>query len=102
MSINQTIKNAFSVLLTITATGSLAATTAPANTTSHHMGHIKGMEQCFGISKAHFNDCSTALHDCAGKAMQDGQAAEWILLPEGLCNKIVNGTTHSPDEKKTR
>lgn len=100
MSINQTIKNALSMLLAITATSPLAE--AAETKAPHHMGHIKGMEQCFGISKAHFNDCSTALHDCAGKAMQDGSRSEWILLPEGLCNKIVNGSTVSQDEKKTR
>ncbi|MGK7876050.1 MAG: DUF2282 domain-containing protein [Xenococcaceae cyanobacterium] len=55
----------------------------------------EGMEKCAGIVKAGLNDCGTSKHDCAGKAMTDGDPEEWLYLPQGTCNKIVNGTLKS-------
>lgn len=52
----------------------------------------EGMEKCAGIVKAGMNDCGTATHDCAGKAEKDNDAAEWIYVPTGTCNKIVGAT----------
>lgn len=102
MSINQTIKNALSLIIAMTvATNTSAAPTQTQDPMPMMMGNIKGMERCFGISKAHLNDCSTALHNCAGEATRDRSTSEWILLPTGLCNKIVGGSTTSKDEKKS-
>lgn len=100
MSINDTIKKALSIIITMTVTGNTVAATDKSSTMPM-MGEIQGMERCFGISKAHLNDCSTSLHDCAGIAAKDGLKSEWILLPTGLCNKIVGGSTVSQDEKKS-
>jgi uncharacterized membrane protein len=52
------------------------------------------MEKCYGIVKAGKNDCSDVknTHSCAGSAKVDGGAGEWILLPEGTCDRIVGGT----------
>ncbi|MCE3254980.1 MAG: hypothetical protein K0R25_474 [Rickettsiaceae bacterium] len=53
------------------------------------------MEKCYGVVKAGKNDCASAKkggHSCAGMAKTDGDKSEWILLPEGVCSKIVNGS----------
>lgn len=56
--------------------------------------HIK-MEKCYGIAKAGMNDCAnvTGTHQCAGYSMKDNDPAEWIMVPEGTCDRIVGGTT---------
>lgn len=58
------------------------------------------MEKCAGIVKAGHNDCGTNGHSCAGKAKEDGDANEWILVPTGTCNKITGGRTVSPKGSK--
>ncbi|MEN8213442.1 MAG: DUF2282 domain-containing protein [Pseudomonadota bacterium] len=50
-----------------------------------------GMEKCMGIVKAGMNDCGTSKHACAGQATADGDAEEWVYVPEGACEKIVGG-----------
>lgn len=50
-----------------------------------------GMEKCAGIVKAGKNDCGTSKHSCAGQASSDGDAEEWLYVPEGTCSKIVGG-----------
>ncbi len=49
------------------------------------------MEKCMGIAKAGMNDCGTSKHSCAGQATKDGDPEEWVYVPEGTCQKIVNG-----------
>ena len=49
------------------------------------------MEKCAGVVKAGQNDCGTSAHACAGQASTDGDANEWIFVPEGTCAKLVNG-----------
>ena len=51
------------------------------------------MEKCYGIVKAGKNDCADlkGAHSCAGSAKVDGGENEWILLPQGTCEKIVGG-----------
>ncbi len=51
-----------------------------------------GFEKCAGIAKAGLNDCGTSVHACAGQATKDGDAEEWLYVPEGTCQKIVGGT----------
>ncbi len=53
------------------------------------------MEKCYGVVKAGKNDCSSAKagsHSCAGSAEKDGDKNEWILLPEGSCERLVGGS----------
>ena len=50
-----------------------------------------GMEKCTGIVKAGMNDCGTSKHACAGQSSADGDAEEWVYVPEGTCTKIVGG-----------
>jgi len=58
-----------------------------------------GMEKCMGIAKAKMNDCGTSKHACAGQAATDGDAEEWVYVPEGTCEKIVGGKV-KPAKKK--
>lgn len=51
-----------------------------------------GFEKCSGIVKKGMNDCGTSEHGCAGHAKTDGDAKEWLYVPEGTCNKIVGAT----------
>lgn len=51
-----------------------------------------GFEKCQGIVKAGMNDCGTAKHACAGMAKTDGDAEEWVFVPEGTCAKLAGGT----------
>ena len=50
-----------------------------------------GMEKCTGIVKAGMNDCGTSKHACAGQSSADGDAEEWVYVPEGTCEKLVGG-----------
>jgi uncharacterized membrane protein len=51
------------------------------------------MEKCTGVVKAGKNDCADLKnsHSCAGEAKVNGGADEWILLPKGVCERLVNG-----------
>ena len=51
----------------------------------------RGYEKCAGIVKAGMNDCGANGHECVGLSTVDGDPNEWIELPKGTCNKIVNG-----------
>lgn len=50
------------------------------------------MEKCFGVARAHKNDCATARHGCAGRAEKDGEPDEWVKVPSGLCLKLAGGS----------
>ncbi|MDH3461254.1 MAG: DUF2282 domain-containing protein [Burkholderiaceae bacterium] len=56
----------------------------------------EGMEKCAGIVKAGKNDCGAAKHSCAGQSVKDGNAAEWIYVPTGTCEKIVGAKVKAP------
>lgn len=60
---------------------------------NHEMGQVKGMEKCYGIAVAGLNDCSSANHSCAGEAKMNSDKNTWLLVPTGLCKKIVGGST---------
>lgn len=49
-------------------------------------------EKCYGVVKAGKNDCGNSKHPCAGASKVDGAADEWVLVPKGLCDKLVNGS----------
>ncbi len=54
----------------------------------------KGREKCYGVVKAGKNDCGSAdgAHSCAGQAKTDGSPNEWVIVPEGLCERLVGGS----------
>lgn len=45
-------------------------------------------EKCYGVAEAGKNDCHTASHGCAGQAKTDKDAAEWVNVPKGTCEKM--------------
>lgn len=76
-----------------------------------HADTHEGKEKCYGVVKAGANDCANAgkTHSCAGMAATDGDPSEWIALPAGVCDKLVNGKAepmtdedmdHSHEDKK--
>ena len=56
-------------------------------------------EKCYGLFKAGMNDCATATASCAGSATKDKQADAFLLMPKGLCQKIVGGKLKSSQSK---
>lgn len=54
---------------------------------------MKGMEKCYGISKAGKNDCGSANQACAAQAKVDGEKGAWLAVPKGTCDRIVGGST---------
>ncbi len=55
-------------------------------------------EKCLGVVKAGKNDCGSTdgRHSCQGQAKKDGDPTEWVYLPEGVCDKLVNGKVYKP------
>ena len=51
------------------------------------------MEKCYGVAKAGKNDCQTANSSCAGTSTADNQGDAFVLVPKGLCDKLVGGDT---------
>lgn len=81
-----------------TAAASILALALISNTGAAHAGK-EGYEKCQGVAKAGMNDCGANGHTCAGQAAVDGDANEWVYLPEGTCEKIVGGVVKAPKEK---
>lgn len=52
-------------------------------------------ERCYGVVRAAHNDCANGKHSCAGQAATSGSPEEWLMLPNGLCNRIVGGSRGS-------
>jgi len=71
-----------------------AATIVAAALISSSNAHAgkEGYEKCAGIVKAGMNDCGANGHSCAGQAVTDNDANEWIYVPEGTCEKITNAS----------
>ena len=46
------------------------------------------MEKCFGVSKKGANDCGTAAHGCAGKAVKDHDEKDFKNVKEGTCKDM--------------
>jgi len=78
-------------------TAAIAGALTLASQTSALDAKAEEMEKCYGIVKAGKNDCANArgTHSCAGQAPKDGLWDEWVLLPEGTCDKIVGGSTQA-------
>ena len=48
-------------------------------------------EKCYGVVKAGKNDCAGNGHACSGQAKKDADAGEWLSLPKGTCERLLNG-----------
>jgi uncharacterized membrane protein len=53
----------------------------------------EGKEKCYGVAKAGKNDCGNGKHSCAGHATVDNDKESFIVVPAGLCDKLVGGST---------
>lgn len=77
--IDKIIHSAMAAFFVLVASNSMADT-APAT------------EKCYGIVKTGMNDCATSTASCAGSATKDNQKDAFLLMPKGLCEKIVGGS----------
>ena len=48
-------------------------------------------EKCYGVAKAGKNDCAGNGHACSGQAKKDADPGEWLSLPKGTCERLLNG-----------
>ena len=53
--------------------------------------HAEDNEKCYGINAVAKNDCAAGAHSCAGQATKARDAASFVLLPKGACEKIEGG-----------
>ena len=51
-----------------------------------------GKEKCYGVAQSGKNDCAANGHACAGQSKSASNAAEWIYVPTGTCERLVGGT----------
>jgi len=49
-------------------------------------------EKCYGVAKAGKNDCAARGHSCQAQARDDGDGQEWIYVPAGTCERLVDGS----------
>lgn len=72
--------------------GSAAAQNMPAKKPPTAAQEV-GMEKCYGVAKAHQNDCKAgAGTSCAGTSTMDYQANAWSLVKAGTCTTIKTPT----------
>lgn len=73
------------------AIGSLIAVAGPA-LAADDAKKPAATEKCYGVAKAAKNDCAGPAHSCQGLSKKDGDSKEWINVPKGTCERIVNGS----------
>jgi uncharacterized membrane protein len=71
----------------------VAAAVSGAVAISTQSAQAADSEKCYGVAKAGKNDCKTDSHSCAGMSKADKDAASWIQVPAGSCEKISGGST---------
>jgi uncharacterized membrane protein len=72
----------------IAAVTSTAAFAAPMKTPVTP-AQMAGMEKCYGVAKAHENDCKAgAGTTCAGTSKVNYQGNAWSLVKEGTCTTV--------------
>lgn len=52
-------------------------------------------DKCYGVVMAGKNDCAGPGHTCQGQATTDGSPQEWIFVPAGTCERLVDGSLTS-------
>ncbi|WP_203454274.1 DUF2282 domain-containing protein [Legionella sp. MW5194] len=90
MNKEKIIRSAIGAFIAATVNQSVMAESAPPPS-----------EKCYGIVKAGMNDCATAKASCAGSATEDRQADAFILLPSGVCERIVGGQLTPPTQSSS-
>jgi uncharacterized membrane protein len=80
------------------ASAAIAAVLGLALTPVVTLAATPAMETCYGINKAHKNDCATGHNACAGQATQARDPYAFVLVPKGACEKIAGGSV-KPESK---
>jgi len=80
------------VLNTVVIIGALSAILAALHATTNNNITMQERERCYGVVRAGHNDCANSKHSCVNKATANGSSAEWIMMPKGICKKIVGGS----------
>lgn len=62
-----------------------------ANTNWLNANQIEQRERCYGVAYKGKNDCAGAKHACASQSTHDKDPQEYIMVPKGLCDRIVGG-----------
>ncbi len=81
--IDKIIQSAITAFLILSSSSSALAETMP---------QAAATEKCYGIVKTGMNDCATATASCAGSSTKDNQNDAFLLMPKGLCEKIVGAS----------
>lgn len=76
-------------LLKSLATAFLALLSTQTNSATSD--EAQATEKCYGVAKAGRNDCNTARASCAGSSTKNNQSDAFLLMPKGLCEKLVGG-----------
>lgn len=85
--------------LTKLAVLSAIATAVAATPALAHEEAKATTEKCYGVAKAGQNDCTgNGVAGCAGASTKNGDG--FILVPKGLCEKLVGGSLTDPTAKK--
>lgn len=76
------------------ATVGFTVAAVTATMSSDAFARKKKKEKCYGVAKAGKNDCgdSHGTHSCAAQAPEDAMGSEWIYVPQGLCERLANGS----------
>jgi uncharacterized membrane protein len=63
-----------------------------------------GKEKCYGVARAHRNDCTNAshTHTCSGRAKTDDDPGEWKYVDEGKCEALGGSLTRPGREQGTQ
>ncbi len=77
------IKSAITAFLTIATVHTAIGASSETATSS--------TEKCYGVVRAGMNDCATATASCAGSSTKDNQSDAFVMMPKGLCVKLVGG-----------
>lgn len=81
--VDKLVQSTVAAFLVLIASNNVVADTADSASTPE--------EKCYGIVKSGMNDCATATASCAGSSTKDNQKDAFLLMPKGLCEKIVGG-----------
>ena len=79
-------------MITAATCASVLAGAIAVTSTTAMAGEKDAKEKCYGVVKAGQNDCQANGHSCQAQATTDNDGAEWLLVPEGLCERLAGGS----------
>ncbi|MCL9685709.1 BufA1 family periplasmic bufferin-type metallophore [Legionella maioricensis] len=81
--VDKLIQSAMTAFFVLVGSNAALADVAPSTSAT---------EKCYGVVKMGMNDCATATASCAGSSTKDNQKDAFLIMPKGLCEKIVGGS----------